>query len=257
MQCRKQHLREGDKVLIDNQEGGFRFLPGGKTFSMGVVTRGKHEIVHVTLRQPLPYRKGFEIIRGALSRLARPIQALCGIELRSNKPATMEEFEEFNKGYEEILEEWGLLVDGNGPMTRTNVAPELSPPQEPSIYSFSYTIPTLDERLPSFLLSGVGDIGPEGVIRAGETSEEALSEKVTFVVDTLRERCAEIGAEWDQVTATNIYTPHDIHALRVEKLELTRGPSAAYGLCWHLARPPIKGLEFEMDVRGVETEFFL
>ena len=242
-------------MLIDNQEGGFLFLPGGKTFSMGVVTTGKHEIVHVTLRQSLPYLQGFEIIRRALSGMGRPIRALCGVELRSPEPVAMEDFEAFNRGYEEILEDWGLLVDGMGSMTRTNIAPELSPPQEPSVYSFSYTISTLAQRIPSFLLSGVGDIGPEGVIRPGETSEEALSEKIAFVVKTLRDRCADLGVEWERVTATNIYTPHDIHSLRAEQLELPRGSSAAYGLCWYLARPPIQGLEFEMDVRGVETEY--
>ena len=244
-------------MLIDNPEGGFRFLPGNKTFSMGVVTIGKHEIVHVTLREPIPYRRGFEIIRAALSRLRRPIRALCGIELRSSQPVSMEEFEAFNRDYEQILEDWQILIDGMGPMTRTNVAPQLSPPSEPMIYSFSYTIPTLDKRLPSFLLAGVGEIGPEGVIRSGETSKGALAEKIAFVVKTLKDRCAEMGADWERVTATNIYTPHNIHSLRVESLERPRGAAAIYGLCWHLARPPIEGLEFEMDVRRVETEFFL
>jgi hypothetical protein len=31
----------------------------------------------------------------------------------------------------------------------------------------------------------------------------------------------------------------------------------AGGLSWHLARPPVVGLEFEMDVRGAAREIVL
>jgi len=38
-------------------------------------------------------------------------------------------------------------------------------------------------------------------------------------------------------------------------------PSAAEpppgGLTWHFARPPVQGLDFEMDVRGVAHEFVI
>ena len=33
--------------------------------------------------------------------------------------------------------------------------------------------------------------------------------------------------------------------------------AAADGLCWYLARPPVVGLEYEMDVRGAAREIAL
>ena len=32
------------------------------------------------------------------------------------------------------------------------------------------------------------------------------------------------------------------------------GPAAIHGLIWHYSPPPIAGLEFEMDMRGVRRE---
>jgi hypothetical protein len=32
------------------------------------------------------------------------------------------------------------------------------------------------------------------------------------------------------------------------------GPAAVHGVHWYLSRPPIEGLEYEMDMRGVRRE---
>jgi hypothetical protein len=48
---------------------------------------------------------------------------------------------------------------------------------------------------------------------------------------------------------------HDIGALIGPEIA-ARG-AAAGGLTWHLARPPVQGLEFEMDVRGAAREILL
>ena len=45
---------------------------------------------------------------------------------------------------------------------------------------------------------------------------------------------------------------HEIHGF-VPDLLLPRG-AAAHGLTWHFARPPVVGLEYEMDVRAVNEE---
>src|SRR6266852_8929075 len=39
-----------------------------------------------------------------------------------------------------LLTEWKLLVDGENPIARTNVAPLVGAPSEPSLYAFAYTI---------------------------------------------------------------------------------------------------------------------
>jgi len=48
---------------------------------------------------------------------------------------------------------------------------------------------------------------------------------------------------------------HDIGALVGPEIA-ARG-AAAGGVSWHLTRPPVQGLEFEMDVRGTAREIVL
>lgn len=243
-------------MLVENREGGYRFLPGAVPFSAGVIASKGYEIVHVTLSKPVPYREGFERIDRRLSRAGRPRKALCAVELRSPRPFSFEGFERFNKEYAELISEWKLLIDGSNPVARSNVVPEILPPPLPSLYAFSYTVP-LQDASASFVLAGVGDIGAEGIVRPGEISEDALAEKTAFVVDCLQSRLAEVGATWDQATTTNVYTVQNVHSLRIQEIEKARGESVGHGICWYLARPPIEGLEFEMDIRSVRTEFFL
>jgi hypothetical protein len=39
--------------------------------------------------------------------------------------------------------------------------------------------------------------------------------------------------------------------------EIIRRGASPGGLTWHFARPPVQGLDFEMDVRGVAQEFVI
>ena len=61
-----------------------------------------------------------------------------------------------------------------------------------------------------------------------------------------------LGVGWSQSTVTHAYTIHDLHPFLGDEL-VSRGAAAA-GLTWVYARPPVVGLEYEMDVRGVHTE---
>lgn len=63
---------------------------------------------------------------------------------------------------------------------------------------------------------------------------------------------AALGADWSKATATQVYTVHDLHPFLADELA-ARGAIAG-GLTWHFARPPIRGLEYEMDCRGVGVE---
>jgi hypothetical protein len=47
------------------------------------------------------------------------------------------------------------------------------------------------------------------------------------------------------------YTVFEVHSYLADDL-VRRG--ANQGFTWHFCRPPIIGLEFEMDCRGIETE---
>ena len=127
-------------ALLPGPDPSYRFLPGGEPYSSGVVATPGWEMVHATLQAPVPWREGFAEIERHLRDLGRPRTALGAIELRIPSPLTFGGFAEFNRGYRALLGEWGLLVDGRNPIARTNVAPLVGPPSEPSLHAFSYTV---------------------------------------------------------------------------------------------------------------------
>jgi hypothetical protein len=239
--------------------GGYRFLPGVEAFSAGVVAEAGHEIVHATLQAPLPYQDGFALIERHLAAAGRPRAALCAIELRSPAPFSFEGFAAFNRGYRAILEAWKILVDGVNPIARTNVAPVVGPPAVPSLHAFSYTVPSGASGPATFVVAGSGELreggrGPEAIVRRGETSPAALAEKAAHVMATQRARLAGLGGRLDEVTAVAVYTAFPIHPFLADVVLGGLGPAAAHGVRWYLSRPPIEGLDYEMDMRGVRRE---
>ena len=71
---------------------GFDFLAGADPYSDGVVARPGHEIVHVVVGNRPPWQEGFGVIERFLERRGRPIEAVCGIELRSPRPVGFDGF---------------------------------------------------------------------------------------------------------------------------------------------------------------------
>jgi len=245
--------------LLLNPKGNYRFLSGIAPYSSGVVALPGYEIMHVTLQQPRPYRQGFEVIEQHLTTQGRPRQALCAIELRSPQPFTFAGFAEFNRGYQNLLAGWELLVEGQNPIARTNVAPGVQPPVEPSLYAFSYTVPTPARSVHTFIVAGAGDLvegnlSPEAMVRAGETSPAAMREKAAYVMQTMQARLAGLQVTWPAVTMVDIYTVHPLHSFMTTEILAVMGPAALHGVHWFYSRPPILGLEFEMDMRGVQRE---
>jgi len=249
-------------MLVENFRGGYRFLKGISAYSSGVIAGPGHKIEHVTLDSPVPVRPGFDLIARNLAAANRPMQALCAIELRSPRPFPFDGFAEFNAVYAAILAEADLLADGLNPIARTNVAPEVDPPPEPVLYGFSYTIPSDGQDLrPTFVVAGAGELSEdrydaEHIVRAGEISDEAMREKAECVLDHMQRRLSGLGATWEQVNIVNIYTVRNIYPFLRDGILAKIGAAARHGVRWHLARPPIEGLEFEMDVRGVGRAFF-
>lgn len=246
--------------LLDNDRGGYRFLTGIPPYSSGVIPTDGHEIVHRVLQTPLPYREGFALIARHLAALGRPKQALCAIALRCPEPMSFDGFDDFNADYRAILIDWDLLVDGHNPVARTNVAPGIQPPTETLLYSFAYTIDNGDPG--SFLVAGAGDLGDQGmanrtIVRDGETSADALREKAASVMARMDDRVNALGVSWSAVTRVNIFTIHPIHDLFVDTILTPMGSAAVHGAHWHFAQPPISGLAFEMDVRGVRRDGFI
>lgn len=240
---------------VDFREGGYRYLPGYFQYSGGVAALPGFELVRVRFRRPPPLAEAFSAVEAHLGAVGRPTTAFAHCELRVAEPFTDQGFVEFNRHYVGTLERWGLYRDGVNPVARTNVCPVYGKPVEPSMFAFCYTVPAVPGASRSFMLAGAGDARPgtdpysERIVRYGETSPDALREKLRFVVHEMQERLASLGFDWPDSVFAQAYTVHDIGHLVGEELAALRVIDG--GLLWHYARPPVVGLEVELDVCGV------
>src|SRR5690606_20564868 len=99
------------------------------------------------------------------------------------------------------------------------------------------------------------DLVSEGIIRRGETTDEAMAEKAAYVCSIMEKRLFGLEAGWSDVTTIEVYTVHPVHRL-IESLLLPKIPASRQrGLLWHYTRPPVENIEYEMDLRGVVTEW--
>ena len=240
--------------------GSYRYIPSVFQYSGGVTAVPGFMIERALLARPLPIAQGFAAVERHLRKIGRPRTAFAACELRSPAPFTEKGFAEFNRHYVQTLARWGLYRDGINPVARTNVCPRYDRPSSPSLYAFSYTVPSRSKR-GSFIVSGSGE-SREGkdsyrghAVRFGETSLDAMREKVRHVVAEMGRRLRALGFGWADAVSTQVYTVRDIGPL--VEAELVRKGIVANGLTWHFCRPPVAGLEFEMDVRGAAREITL
>jgi hypothetical protein len=243
------------------KEGGYRFIQAVFQYSGGVAAEPGFEIVRARLAQPVVLDQGFQAVQAHLKSVKRPLTAFCACELRSPAPFTEQGFLEFNKLYADTLERWGIYKGGVNPVARTNVCPLFEPPAAPSLYAFSYTVPAAQGARGSFIVAGGGE-APDGkanyhdfIVRRGDTTVEGLREKVRYVVAEMERRLAALGFSWKDALSTQAYSVHDIGPL--VEAEIVRRGAGAGGLEWHFARPPIVGLDYEMDVRGAARDIVL
>ena len=246
-------------MLLANPRGGYHFLMGIDPYSCGVVADPGYEVVHATMRAPLPWREGFEKIDSHLREIGRPRHALCGVELRSPTPYSMEGFIEFNVGYCDLVQSWDLYVGDLNPVARTNVAPADSPPAGPVLHGFSYTAPEMQDAPMTFVVAGAAELreaalDEDDIIRRGESGPDALREKAGHVIGIMESRLHGLGASWELVTAIDVYTVFLLEGLLEDSVLPKIGVAGRHGLCWSRARPPVLGLDFEMDMRGVRSE---
>lgn len=243
------------------QAGGYRYVRGPFQYSGGVAAEPGFAVERVRFRRPVPIADGFRTIEAHLGALGRPVTSFCACELRSPEPFSEAGFVAFNRVYVGTLERWGLYRDGDNPVARSNVCPEIDPPPEPSFFAFSYTVPAPAGAPQSFVIAGSGE-APEGagsyeerIIRRGDTSPDAMREKARYVLSAMETRMAALGVGWADASAAQVYTVHDIHSFLAD--EIVRRGAASGGLLWHYARPPVVGLDYEMDVRSVPVERLL
>ena len=234
-------------MLHELKAAGYAFLEGVFPYSQGVRALPGFAIERARFSCPVPLRQGFRLIELHLKSLNRPRTALCAAELRSPKPFSFGGFAEFNRGYVAVLEDWGIYRDGLNPVARSNVAPELDPPKEPCFYAFCYTVPGGAGK--DFVVAGSGEWPeggrfPEDIVARGDTSAEGLKKKAARVMETMSARLRGLNARWDDASAVQVYTVHPFSFPMKGNLALT----------WHYCRPPIEGLDYEMDLRAVSVE---
>lgn len=244
--------------LVDHPSGGYRFLPGDEPYSAGAAAAPGYRLLRLAVDPPLPWRQGMERVREWLWKQGRPVDALCGVELRSPAPFTRQGFLDFNRPYRELLADWGLLVEGVNPIARTNVAPAVSPPAVEVLVAATVAMPAGDSQEGGFVVAGAGELrgGPlldAPVVRPSGTDPDAVDEKARYVLRVMSRRLQGLGAGWEQVTGVRVYTMLDLEAVRPALLEVA-GPAAGEGFTWVPSRPPIDELAFEMDCRRVLSE---
>lgn len=242
---------------VEAPNSGYRFMQGVSQYSCGVAALPGFSIERVRFADPVPLKAGFERIAEILKQAGRPLTAFGACELRSPAPFTEDGFKAFNEIYIETLIEWGVMKDGVNPVARSNVCPEIDPPGEPSFHAFSFTVPAKDAG-PSFIVAGSGE-SVEGkanyrdhTVRLGDTSPEGMLEKAKYVLGEMERRMSAFGGSWRDTTGVQVYTVHDIHPFLAS--ELGRRGAARHGVTWHFNRPPVVGLDYEMDCRCVHSE---
>jgi len=245
---------------ISVPEGGFRFIPGVYQYSGGVAAEPGYALRRVRFAEPVPLMRGFARIAEVLAAAGRPKTAFAACELRSPAPFTEEGFAAFNRVYGGVLEAWGIFRDGRNPVARSNVCPEINPPAEPCFHAFVFTLPEAAAP-PSFVVSGSGEAAEgrgeyrSSTVAFGDVSPTGMRAKARWVLGEMERRMGLFGAGWAATTGVQAYTVHDIHPFLAEEI-VARG-AARHGLTWQFCRPPVLGLEFEMDCRGLWQETVL
>jgi hypothetical protein len=242
---------------VEAPAGGYRFMPGVSQYSCGIGALPGYAIERVRFAEPVPLKAGFERIADILKRAGRPLAAFGACELRSPAPFTEDGFKAFNDVYIKTLIAWGIMKDGVNPVARSNVCPKLDPPAEPCFHAFSYAVPAQGAP-PSFVVAGSGE-SVEGkanyrdyIVHPGDVSPAGMLAKAKWVLDEMERRMSAFGGTWQKTTAVQVYTVHDLSS--VIESELGRRGVLRNGITWHFNRPPVVGLDYEMDCRSVHRE---
>ena len=245
--------RAQSRPLVSRPDGGFRFLPGSPVFAGGAVAEPGFAMVHALLSRWLPLEQGYELVERHLQSLDRPMQALCGMQLRLPRQLSMEEFTAFNAPYIARLERWGVVQDKANPVSRTNVSPAAQAPGEASLHAFTYTIPYTGSAR-TFTMSGMTERGSGGsVVAQGDDSPDGMQRKLAHVLGAVGDRMAELGFGWRDATHVELYSGVEIPGA-LAALAARASGALPRGVRWYYGRPPVTGLEVELEARAVLRE---
>jgi hypothetical protein len=76
--------------------------------------------------------------------------------------------------------------------------------------------------------------------------------KARWVLDEMERRMSALARDWKQTTGVQLYTVQDIFPILEN--ELGRRGGFRNGPTWHFNRPPVVGLEYEIDCRCMHIE---
>lgn len=241
--------------------GSYHFVPSVFQYSAGVCALPGHSIVRETFASPKPVNQGFELIAARLQSQGLPLQTFCACELRSPGQFDDAGFIAFNESYILTLKDWGIMDESRvNPVARSNVCPVHHAPAEPSFHAFSYVVPGNNSARANAVISGSaeandpkapGELYRDRIVRYGESSPDAIRDKVLHVLSVMEKRLNAFDLTWQDTTAVQAYSVHDFHHTMEDMA--SRG-TTRNGLTWHYARPPVEGLEYEMDCRCVASE---
>ena len=241
--------------------GNYHYVPGGFQYSAAVVADVGFALERVIFDRLVPLEQGFARIESHMRARGRPMTALAACELRSPAPMVEADFIRFNRAYVEPLARWGLFKDDDNPVARCNLVPRESAPAQASFYAFTYTVPAETPlAVADFATSGAAECPDrpnyhENIVRKGETSPDALADKLKFALGDLESRFAPMGVRWADVCNFNLYSVHDLHQAAVK--ELSHRFALTCGMTQHIVRPPVLDLEIEVDARRVSRSILL
>jgi hypothetical protein len=249
--------RVNPPAIFSLEGGNYRYVPAGSVFCAGVLPDTGYEVVHAILTPQLPLASAYAFIESYLKSLGRPVQALCGMELRVPAQMTFDSFRTFNAAYVEQLDKWGLIGGRYSAVCRTNVVPAIDAPSQAVVHAFSYVSPAIGNSV-TFCASGTADIDQRGkIVAEGETSPAAMKTKLEFVLGVIGNRLAEMELDWSSATQVDLYLVADIPGLWRSTILPAIGIAGSAGVRFHYARPPIVGSEVELEARGLAQELRL
>ena len=157
----------------------------------------------------------------------------------------------------------GVFPAGNdNPVGRTNVDPVRDAPNEQGMFAFSYVRHATTDREVSFVIAGGGEvrggaITSDTIVRYGGVTEDAMTEKASFVLDVMESRLNGLGLAWEDARTVNVYTRHNIDGSVSDAIDTRLGIASIHGVHRYRAAPPVEGIEFEMDVKAPTWELAL
>lgn len=241
----------------DFPAGNYRFIPAVFQYSSGAAADPGFEIERVRFDRLLPLAEGFARAANYIEAAGRPLTSFCACELRSPAAFTEDGFRIFNEHYVKTLAQWEVFDGISNPVARSNVCPKIDPPGEPCFHAFSFAVPAR-QAPPSFVIAGSGE-SVEGkanyrdyIVSPGDTSPAGMLAKAKWVLDEMERRMSAFDGTWRQTTAVQLYTVKDVYSIL--ESELGRRGVFRNGLTWHFNRPPVVGLDYEMDCRSVQIE---